>query len=141
MPGGLGGINKMTQEEEDQQNFKVADHINKMDDELKDRFKALKAIQDLCHEFDDEENEEIRKLELLYENKYKEIYAQRELLINGKEKLPEDLIAAFDERAVQMKDDDFEKIELTPCDVKSIQNSPMGVSDFWIKSMINHPIG
>ena len=40
-----------------------------------------------------------------------------------------------------MKDDDFEKIELTPCDVKAIQNSPMGVSDFWIKAMINHPIG
>jgi len=40
-----------------------------------------------------------------------------------------------------MKDDDFAKIELTPCDVKSIQNSPLGVSDFWMKSMLNHPIG
>lgn len=35
-----------------------------MDAELKDRFKALKAIQDQCRGFDDEENEEIRKLEL-----------------------------------------------------------------------------
>lgn len=59
-----------------------------------------------------------------YENKYKEIYAQRELLINGKQPLPKELIAAFDERAEQMKDEDFDKIELTPCDVKAIQNSP-----------------
>lgn len=78
MPGGAGGISKMTQEEEDQQNFKISDCIDKMDDELKDRFKALKAIQDLCREYDDEENEEIRKLEMDYENKYKEIYSQRE---------------------------------------------------------------
>lgn len=56
-----------------------------MDDELKDRFKALKAIQDLCRTYDDEENEEIRKLEILYEGKYKEIYKQRETLVNGKE--------------------------------------------------------
>jgi len=74
MTGGAGGISKMTQEEEDKQNFKVADYINKMDEELKDRFKALKAIQDLCRDFDDEENEEIRKLEIVYEGKYKEIY-------------------------------------------------------------------
>jgi hypothetical protein len=40
-----------------------------------------------------------------------------------------------------MKDADYEKIETTPCDVKAIQNSPKGVSDFWIKAMLNHPIG
>lgn len=74
MTGGAGGISKMTQEEEDKQNYKVTDYINKMDDELKDRFKALKAIQDLCRDFDDEENDEIRKLEIVYEGKYKEIY-------------------------------------------------------------------
>ena len=44
MPGGAGGISKMTKEEEDQAKFKVSEYINKMDDELKDRFKALKAI-------------------------------------------------------------------------------------------------
>lgn len=112
-----------------------------MDDELKDRFKALKAIQDLCRNYDDEENEEIRKLEILYEGKYKEIYKQRETLVNGKEAPDASVVAAFNERAIQMKDADFEKIELTPCDVKAIQNSPSGVSDFWIKSMLNHPIG
>ena len=141
MPGGAGGISKMTQEEEDQQNFKVSETISKMDDELKDRFKALKAIQDLCRNYDDEENEEIRKLEILYEGKYKEIYKQRETLVNGKEAPDASVVAAFNERAIQMKDADFEKIELTPCDVKAIQNSPSGVSDFWIKSMLNHPMG
>lgn len=38
-----------------------------------------------------------------------------------------------------MKDEDYDKLEVTPCDVKSIQNIPKGVSDFWIKAMLNHP--
>lgn len=40
-----------------------------------------------------------------------------------------------------MKDDDYEKLEIVPCDVKPIQNSPNGVSNFWIKALLNHPIG
>jgi hypothetical protein len=88
MPGGAGGISKMTKEEEEQAKFKVSDYINKMDDELKDRFKALKAIQDLCDQLGEEEDAEIRELEIQYENKYKQIYAQREELINGKQALP-----------------------------------------------------
>lgn len=44
----------------------------------------------------------------------------REKIINGKESLPEDLISLFDERAVKMKDEDYEKVETEPCDVKGI---------------------
>jgi len=40
-----------------------------------------------------------------------------------------------------MKDEDYEKIEVVPCDVKAIQNTPQGVSDFWLKAMLSHPIG
>lgn len=40
-----------------------------------------------------------------------------------------------------MKDADYDKLEVTPCDVKGIQNTPKGVSDFWIKALLNHPIG
>lgn len=51
------------------------------------------------------------------------------------------MIKEFDERAAQMKDADYDKLEVVPCDVKAIQNTPKGVSDFWIKSLLNHPIG
>jgi len=76
-----------------------------------------------------------------FEQKYKEIYKLREALINGKSDIDADLIKQFDDRAVQMADEDFDKLEVTPCDVKSIQNIPKGVSDFWIKAMLNHPLG
>jgi len=39
-----------------------------------------------------------------------------------------------------MKDDDFEKLEINPCDVKSIMNGT-GVSDFWIRAILSHGIG
>lgn len=55
MPGGLGDYKKMTQDEEIKANHKMSKYINDMDDELKDRFKALKVLQDYIHEFDEEE--------------------------------------------------------------------------------------
>jgi hypothetical protein len=39
-----------------------------------------------------------------------------------------------------MKDDDYEKLEINPCDVKSIMNG-QGVSDFWIRAILAHGIG
>ena len=39
-----------------------------------------------------------------------------------------------------MQDDDFKKLEINPCDVKSIMNGT-GVSDFWIKAILSHGIG
>jgi hypothetical protein len=45
-----------------------------MDDELKDRFKALKVIQNQLRGADDEEQKEIRKLEVEFESKYQQIY-------------------------------------------------------------------
>jgi len=39
-----------------------------------------------------------------------------------------------------MKDDDYEKLEINPCDVKSIMKG-QGVSDFWIRAILAHGIG
>jgi len=88
MPGGAGAVGQLTEDETNEQNLKIASAINKMDDELKDRFKALYSIQSLCKDFDEEESKEIRKLEILYEDKYKDIYMQRERIINSKDPLP-----------------------------------------------------
>ena len=88
MPGGAGEVMKKTEAEHDEQKLKVTNHINKMDNEIKDRFKALFVLQEKLGDFDEEEENEIRKLELIYENKYKEIYAQRERIINSKDTLP-----------------------------------------------------
>jgi len=50
----------------------------------------------------------------------------------------EGLIQQFDARAKELDDEDFKKVEASPCDVKDIQNTPLGVSGFWLKAMINH---
>lgn len=78
MPGGLGGIGQMNEDEEIKVEHKISKYISEMDAEIKDRFKALKTIQDEIHDFDDEEQKEIRKLEIMFEEKYKDIYALRE---------------------------------------------------------------
>ena len=93
-----------------------------MDDELKDRFKALKMLQDDTKKFDEEHSVEYRKLEVEFERKYKEIYAMRDTLLAGKEHLPDhaELLKEFDAIAIKMKDDDYDKLEVEPCDVKAI---------------------
>ena len=99
---------------------------------------------DDCHQFDEEEQTEYRKLELEFEEKYKVIYDQREKLINGKDDdsySKEDILKEFEETVTKFKDDDYEKLIVEPCDVKAIQNTPKGISDFWIKALLNHPLG
>lgn len=59
-------------------------------------------------------------MEVQYEEKYKEIYKMREEFINAKVPTSKDLVAEFDERAIKMKDEDYEKVDVTPCDVKAI---------------------
>jgi len=141
MPGGVGSVGKLTEDEEVRMGFKISKYINELDDELKDRFKALKALQDLVHEADEEEQKEIREMEIEFENKYKEIYKLRDQLVTGKADCDMALVEEFNVRAEEMKDEDYDKMEVVPCDVKAIQNTPKGVSDFWLKSMLQHPVG
>ena len=53
MPGGAGDLKKMSEDETTKAEHKMSKTINSMDDELKDRFKALKMIMDDCHELDE----------------------------------------------------------------------------------------
>jgi hypothetical protein len=68
MLGMAPGVSKMTQEEEDEMSFKMADYISKMDPEIRDRFKALMAISNMIHEEEQKEEDEIKKLELEFED-------------------------------------------------------------------------
>ena len=68
--GDQGKILEFNEDEEAKLELKMSKHINELDDELKDRFKALKVIQNLLRQADDEEQKEIRKLEVEFEKKY-----------------------------------------------------------------------
>jgi hypothetical protein len=54
-----------------------------MEAEYQGRFKALKVIQNMMHEADEEEQKAIRVLEVEYERKYAEIYSLRNKYINS----------------------------------------------------------
>lgn len=50
--------------------MRVCKAINEMPEEVKDRFKALKVLEDEQNALDEAEDEEFRKLELKYESLY-----------------------------------------------------------------------
>jgi len=65
-----GNFNQISEEDEAKLELKLSKYINEMDAELRGRFKALKVISNSIREFDEEEQKEIRKLEVEYEKKY-----------------------------------------------------------------------
>lgn len=56
----------------------------------------------------------------------------------GEKQPPADLIAEYDARAKLLDDEDYKKVEVNGCDVKDIQNTPLGVPGFWMRAMLNH---
>lgn len=125
---GLGNMDpakmqKMNEEADAKTDLNISKHINGLEDELKDRFKALKVIQNDLHDMDEEEQKEVRKQEIIFEEKYREIYEMRRKFINADgidKELEAQLIAEFNKRAEDMKDEDYQKLEVAPCDVKPI---------------------
>jgi len=49
------------------------------------------------------------------------------------------LIKDYEVRAKELDDEDYQKIEVDPIDVKEIQNTPAGVSGFWLRAMLFNP--
>ena len=104
--------------------------------DVRDRFKALKVLYNECNDFNDEEEKEQRDFEVKFEKLYQEVYAKRAALIRGDEgSVDEELIKKFDERSEIFNDAVFPDVEVSPCDVKDIQNTKTGVSGFWLKAL------
>ena len=66
------------------------------------------------------------------------MYEQRLLILAGEKQPPADLLAEYDARAKLLDDEDYKKVEVGACDVKDIQNTPLGVPGFWMRAMLNH---
>ncbi len=96
-------------------------------------------VQDQGLELDEEEERVYRELELKYDKLYKEIYEQRNQILQGKIQPPAALLEEYETRAKELDDEDYKKVEVNPCDVKEIQNCPLGVPGFWLRAMLNHP--
>lgn len=81
-----------------------------------------------------------RELELKYDKLYNEVYEQRKQILLGTGPLPEALITEYDNRAKELDDEDFKKVEANSVDVKEIQNTPLGVYGFWKRAMLFNPV-
>lgn len=83
-----------------------------------DRFKALKVLSDDSNAIDEEMQGEYRNLELIYEKLYEDVFRQRDLLIEGKVPLNQDLIVEFNQKLLTLElDEDFKKYEPMPFEV------------------------
>ena len=116
--------------------LKITKDIQAMPEEVKDRFKAIKVLYDRVNSMADEEEKEYRELEIKYEKLYAEVYAKRAQLVRGAVDPDTELIAAFEKRHEEMKDDKYNDVEVDVCDVKDIQNTAKGVSGFWFRAML-----
>lgn len=112
-----GGLDDPEQKEF---NLKVNKTIEDMPAEIRDRFKALKVIQDENALIDEEDELIQRNLEHEYEKQYKPTYDLRQQILSGEIEIPADLIAQFDARAEELDDEDFKTLDIELCDVKAM---------------------
>jgi len=129
-----GGMEDPEQKEFD---LKVNKTIEDLPEEIRDRFKALKVIQDENNLIDDEDEQLQKDLDMKYEDSYKPTYDTRQQILSGKLEIPADLLAAFDKRAEELNDEEFKALDVEMCDVTGIQNSPDGIPGFWLKVLLN----
>ena len=118
--------------------YKMSKTILLMPEEVQDRFKAVKVLYDTERQIDDEEEALYRALELKYDALYREVYEERKQVLAGTKLPAEEALAHYTNRAKELDDEDFKKLEVQSCDVKEIQNCPSGVPGFWLRSMLNH---
>lgn len=118
--------------------YRMSKTITLMPEEVQDRFKALKCLYDAERKLDEEEEALYRALELKYDALYKEVYVQRNEILAGTKAPQEELLKVYETRAKELDDEDYKKLEPISCDVKEIQNCPLGVPGFWMRAMLNH---
>lgn len=119
--------------------LKICRDINQMPVEVQDRFKAMKVIYDQIEQINSEEDAARHAIELKYEKLYAQVYKKRAALLTGEPAaVDETLIASFDERSKILADPEFGEVDIVPCDVKEIQNTPYGIPNFWLKAMCNN---
>lgn len=118
--------------------YRMSKTITLMPEEVQDRFKAIKCLYDAERKLDEEEEALYRALELKYDALYKEVNVQRNEILAGTKGPQEDLLNVYEARAKELDDEDFKKLEPISCDVKEIQNCPLGVPGFWMRAMLNH---
>mmetsp|Transcript_18070 Transcript_18070/g.30833 ORF Transcript_18070/g.30833 Transcript_18070/m.30833 type:complete len:147 (+) Transcript_18070:12-452(+) len=130
-----------------QKKHQMSKYIAEMPPELQDRFKGLKVVADDLADFDGELEEQMRKTDILFEQLYGDVFKKRAEVVCPQitETLPsffEDLVLEFDEKYAELKSDpDFEKLEIEEADLKDTlkTNEQMGVANFWLRAMLNHP--
>ena len=115
---------------------RMCEDINKMPEEVQDRFKAIYVGYGQVDQISEEEQIAQRQLELKYEKLYQEVYQKRAALLRGDKAAVDDaLIAKFDERAEILADPEFGTVDVQHVEVREIQNVPNGVPSFWQKAM------
>ena len=118
--------------------LKISKDIQRMPEEVKDRFKALKVLTDQLHVLDEEEDMAYRAIERKYEHLYCKVYEKRAAILTGAAMPDAATTQKFEEMKNKLMDDGYDKLEVPICDVKDIQNTSKGVSSFWVRAFLAH---
>ena len=70
----MSNLNTIDDPDKIEQIHKLSTAVNQMPEEITDRFKAMKVLYDECLEIDEEQQAEYRKVELMFEKLYEDVY-------------------------------------------------------------------
>ena len=124
---------KKSDKETKKYEMKISNTVNEMDEEVRDRFKALAHISVKLAEISKMHDEEVKQVDFAADQTDKPIYALRALIIQGKEYDTSEInIDEFDKRLQEIQDEKYEKIKVKKS--KTVDNliDKDGIPDFWL---------
>lgn len=101
----MSTTNELTEKQKDEKEFdiKLTKSIMQVPEKLLARFKMLKVLSDQRSDLDDQQDEEIKKLEKEYFLKMLPLWERRARLIKGEEEPAQDLIDKFDAKTTELE--------------------------------------
>lgn len=132
---------KKTEKEIKKYEMKISNTINSMDENVRDRFKAMAYLSDQLAELSKKYEEEAKQIEFEADQADKPLYQLRSMIIQGQDIDTDDITTdEFDKRLEEIKDEEYDKI--TVKEYKSVINlvEHKGIPGFWLTAMKFNPV-
>lgn len=132
---------KKTEKEIKKYEMKISNTVNSLDENVRDRFKALAYLSDQLAELSKKYEEEAKQIEFEADQADKPLYQLRSMIIQGQDIDADDITTdEFDKRLEEIKNEEYDQI--TVKEYKNVINlvEHKGIPGFWLTAMKFNPV-
>lgn len=127
---------KKSEKELKQYEMRICATVNEMEENVRDRFKALAHISDQLADLSKKYEEEAKQIEFEAEQANRPLYQLRTKIIKGEDFDTEEIkTSEFDQRLEEIQDENYEKIQIKEFKEVAHLVDQTGIPGFWYNAM------